>query len=657
MLLFDQLKKNDPPLRILSIAVLAGLFILLVGLWWVQIISNQRFSESERNQSYRTVRIPAARGKILDRNGEVLAENRPSYDIGLYFEELSPLLQDEWDAVKAKAREDLGRNPRGEEYTELIWTARFNVVTRIADQLAALMGVPVEVEKKAFKKHFDQLRALPMPLISNLETNLLARFFEAPELPPGIGLDVQPLRNYPHGTTAAHVLGHLQKDISSKPGEPASYNYRMPDYRGLIGLEATFDEELRGKAGMKSVLVNNIGYYQSENIWDSAEPGNNLVLTIDLPLQRVAEDAMNAITEDVRGAVVVMDALNGDLYALVSAPAYDPNSFVPFISGEEWQRLNDHESKQKPMMNRASQGMYHPGSVMKIVTALAAMKSGVLNENTLTNEFYNPGYYSFGNRQRPIKDLARPGYYDFRRAFIKSSNTYFIHYGFEAGFDAFRELGEAFQFGRSMELPTRQNTAGNFPTQRWLQRQRERGIPWSAGDSANLFIGQGYVDTTPLQVAAMIGAVANGGKVLQPRLVKRIEAQQAGYGEDSVIREFPPEVRGEVQLPAEYFQWTRAAMRADVEDPEGSGHNADVPGMGVSGKTGTAEVKQGGRQVDKIVWFASFAPYESPRYVVVVMVESGEFGGTTAAPVARKIYEEIQRRGGLVSTPRNVARR
>jgi len=343
MIVFDQLKKNDPPLRVLTLVVIAGLLILIGGLWWVQVIMFHTYTESGRNQSYRTVRIPAVRGKILDRNGLVLAENRPSYDINLYIEELRPQFADEFNRIRPrkkpseapafwkrwigiKSPETVPVSLKAAERAKINRLARFAVVSRVVNEVSQIIGAPIELDEKQFHKHYVGLRALPLTIYSNLQTNRLARFLESPSIPPSIDLETQPMRYYPNGRVAAHLLGYLGKDVSSQLGELSSFNYRLRDYKGKIGLEGVFDADLRGKAGVKNVLVNNMGYRQTESIWEPAEPGKDIMLTIDLPLQKAAEDALYE-RKNVRGAVVVLN-VNG-----VSRSDYrmDENLNVPAV--------------------------------------------------------------------------------------------------------------------------------------------------------------------------------------------------------------------------------------------------------------------------------------------------------------------------------------
>lgn len=621
MLIFDQLKKNDPQLRALSWLVLGAMGVLLVGLWYVQVFSHREFTENLRAQSFRTVRIPAIRGRILDRQGRPLAENRPSYNVCLFLDELRAQFKAEW----ARSRPS-GWLPRARRL-ELESQARYRVASNLAFRVGAILGQPVRLEYEAFCRHYAQQLALPLPVVTDLDTAQIARFQEHPGGLPGVDLDIQPVRYYPHRSTAAHVLGYLVRDDSSAVDEDAFFNYRLPDYRGRVGIEGAFDQDLRGKAGVKSVLVNSLGYRQAEDIWTPAEPGRNVVLTLDLGVQQAAESALRTLGSDTRGAVVVLDPHSGDLLALASAPAYDPNAFVPAITPQEYARLSD--PALRPQINRATQENYQPGSIFKIVTALACLESG-LNPNEV---IYNPGYIYVGRRF--INDLAPPGPYDFKRAFLKSSNTYFITNGLQAGIEAIIRIGQRLHLGERTGLPTGQEVPGNLPS---LRRVR---AGWSPGDTANICIGQGEVDVTPLQMALMAAAIANGGKVLWPRLVSRIEPADPHRGDTPV--QFPAgRIRDELGVQPRTLEVLREAMVADVEDREGTGRAAAVPGLRVCGKTGTAQVTDARRRVvDHTTWFVSYAPYEAPRWVVVVMVESGRSGGATCAPLAQLIYRAL----------------
>jgi penicillin-binding protein 2 len=660
MLIFDQLKENDAQLRCLTLGVLGGMGLLLAGLWWVQIVSARNYQEHLETQSYRTVRIPAIRGKILDRGGNVLAENQPSYNISLYLEELRDQFQKEYARLRpfrlttntpAFWRRWLGVGSMlvktqyvgmsKSQVAALTWEARYAVANGLVEDISRRLQQPVAFGFDQFTNHYARRLAIPCPVAKNISAAQLARFEEQILNPAAVDLEIQSYRYYPRQTTAAHVLGHLRYDDRSIEGEDAFFYYRLPDYSGVLGVEAGYEKELHGHAGVKSVLVNNLGYRQAENIWSPAESGRNVVLTIDLHVQEAAERALqNArVVGQPRGAAVVMDVRSGDILALASAPTFNPNSFIPRLTSEESQRLSD--PKLRPEFNRATQENYAPGSIFKTLVGLACLEAGLDEKATI----YNPGVIHVG---RPIHDLAPPGIYNFRLAIMHSSNTYFITNGMKAGIENILKLARRLHLGEKMGLPTRQETPGVLPGYKQIH------YGWSPGQTANICIGQGYLAVTPLQMAVMTCALANGGKVLWPRLVDRVESQDPAADEPPVV--FPKgRIRDDLGVKKRNLEILQHAMLDEVEDA-GTGWRAVVPDLRICGKTGTAQIMNSQNQVtDLTTWFISFAPFEQPRYAVVVMVESGVSGGVTCAPIAAKIYEAILE-SEQGKTPRTVAK-
>lgn len=660
MLIFDQLKKNDPQLRILAVLVLCGLGVLVAGLWWVQIVSARDYQAHLEMQSFRTVRIPAVRGKILDRNGVVLAENRPTYNVNLYLDELrkpfeEACLEDISRArsiLKQQAEEkqrQLGRKLHKDERKQFVLSlrdktlirqrARYEIASNVVLEISRRLGQPIVLNQTNFQKHYDQSLALPLVIATNLTPSQIAVFAEQCTAQVGVDLSVQSTRFYPFGTTAGHLLGYLQQDDSSAEGEDAYFSYRLPDYRGLIGIEAGYDKDLRGKAGVKSVVVNNLGYRQTENIWEPAQPGQNVVLTIDRELQHRAETALQVYGPATRGACVVMDVQTGDVLVMASSPTINPNDSIQGFPPGEIERRRD--PKLRPEINRATQDNYAPGSIFKTITGLACLEAGLDPNATM----YNPGYYQFSNRKsKPVKDLAAPGQYDFKKALMKSSNTYFIENGLKAGIEAIVRLGQRLHLGERIGLPTRQEAAGIFPNSRTISSD------WHDGDTANICIGQGRMAVTPLQMAVMVSAIANGGKVLWPRLVDRIETMDPASTAPPLVFE-RGRVRDNLGVHPHSLQIVREAMLADVEEG-GTGSKAFIEGLDMGGKTGTAQVMDThNHPIADTVWFASFAPYEKPRWAVIVMIETdvnAGSGGTTCAPIAKKVYQALldRERGG-----------
>lgn len=640
MLIVDQLKRGDAKLRWLAVGVLVGMFVLATGLWFLQVVNYKKYEQSLVTQSYRTIRMPAVRGRILDRNGDILAESRPSYNVNLYLEELRPHFQDQYYILKSNAvwriTEENKRVPKDQrkKYTlnlrlQLEAQARYMVVRELMNRVSKILQVPLELSEKDFRKHYEEKRSYPLALLENLSPSQVASFAESASTLPGVELQVQSLRSYPHGSMAAHLLGYMGKTESAPGGEEEiEFDYRLPDFKGTVGIEGAFDEQLRGVAGAKSLLVNNMLYRQAENIWLPPKPGDDVILTIDARIQQAAEDALKRQGLGTRAAVVVLDVRNGDILAMASAPTFDPNSFVPRITHAEYARINDPETK--PMLNRASFAIYQPGSAFKIVVALAALEAGKLNPH---EQFYSKGLYNLGPKKWEC--TAGAGNFDFHRAFIKSCNCYFIDHGLDVGVDNILRMGNQFCLGEKTGLPTRQDVAGYFPAVG--TRRRNMGGPWTAGDTANLSIGQGDIAVTPLQMAVATAAVANGGKVFWPRVVDRLEAEENGFRK--VTESFEQgRVRNEVKLSPRNLKIVQEAMRDDVADPEGTGKGAAIAGWQICGKTGTAD----GRTM-RTTWFVSYAPFDSPRYAVVAMVESGASGGRTCAPMTKWVYEALQK--------------
>jgi penicillin-binding protein 2 len=677
MLVFDQLKKNDPQLRVVAAAVLCGLLVLLAGLWWVQVVSARDYQANLETQSYRTVRVPAVRGKILDRDGTVLAENQPTYNLSLYLEGLRRPFDKAYFEGVTRAQADLRRQAADlekqlhrkltkEEKRRFVLGLKAknlirqqarcevasNAVAQISERLQ--LAQPLPFNPTNFERHYETRLALPYPILTNLNATQIARLEEQSTTSMGVDLEVQSTRTYPLGTTAAHLLGYVKPNSDSKEGEDAFFSYRLPDFCGAVGIEAGYDKELRGTAGAKSVLVDNVGYHRTENIWSQAEPGKNVVLTIDARLQAAAEHALQAESgAATRGAAVVMDVNTGDVLAMVSSPTMNPNHAIQGYPPGERERLDD--PKLRPQINRATQGMYAPGSIFKTIIGLAMLEAGMdpKQEYVVAANPNDPahGVIYVGREKHPVKDTAPPGAFDLRRALKLSSNSYFIHAGIQIGIENIIRVGGRLHLSEKSDLNTWQDSRGAFPS---LEHVRNG---WYEGNTANLCIGQDPVLVTPLQMAVMTCALANGGKVLWPRLVDRIEPMDKTLGAQPEVFQ-SGRVRDELGVKPQSLAILREAMLADVEDSDGTGRAAATPGIRVCGKTGTAQLKnEHGTTVGHTTWFVSFAPYDKPRYAVVVMVERdkdvGAAGGANCAPVAGKIYaallqrEQMKRAGTL----------
>jgi len=655
MQIIDPWIPTNRRLRIISAMILCGLLALLAGLWWLQVVQRHEYQFSLESQSYRTMRIPAPRGRIYDRNGELLADTRPSYNLHVYLEEIRPRFAETYDQLKPavlaslKAQEEAERRRlnrkltaaerrpfllRGERKANLERTARYTAISNLVADVSAVLGTSLEVNEDRFHRHYYSRRAMPLTLIAGMNETQLARFNEAGRRWPGVELEVQPLRSYPHDTLAAHVLGHLTRDSQSARGEPAEFDYRLPDYRGAIGVEAGYDRDLRGQAGAVSVLVNNFGYRHEDAVWETVRPGSDVRLTIDASVQHAAEEALRTNSTG-RGAIVVLDVRNGDLLALASAPTFNPNYFVEGFPLGQQDRLNNPELR--PLINRATQENYAPGSIFKPVIGLAALQKGLDPRARYRVQPHPtiPGKGAIYVGKRLIRDDAGPGDYDFTLALLESSNAYFITNGLWAGMESILSLAQRLHLGERTGLPTRQETSGIFPSAEQVR------MGWSPGETANICIGQGRMAVTPLQMAVMTAAIANNGQVLRPRLVAEVAPHQSDPGLHP-SRSAPADIRNTLGIEPRHLQVLRLAMLADVENAGGTGRHAAMRGLRLCGKTGTAQITDpANRVIGRTTWFISFAPYENPQVAMVIMMEGGTSGGGSCAPLAPAVYRAV----------------
>lgn len=480
MSLLDPAEHDNRAVNGLAVLVLAGLVVLLVGLWWIQVASRHTYQGQLEIQAVRTVRVPAARGRILDRTGVVLADTQPSFNLGLYLEELSREFRQEYGRIRPVEvvhRASLWTFGRGSaqvvtqavrlsrsQLEELQWTARLRVVSNAVRQLSEVLGNPIAFDAERFRRHYLSQLALPYPVLVNLKVEQAARVAEAPALPQGADIDVLPLRVYPFQATAGHLLGYLIRDDRSAEGEEADYSYRLPDYRGVVGIEAAYDSFLRGRAGVKSVWVNHLGYKQAEQIWSPAEPGLDVVLTLDWRIQLAAEQALLRVGANVRGAVVALDVNTGDVLALVSVPGLNPNHFVTGFPAGEYDRLRD--PLLRAQVNRATQEQYVPGSILKPLVALAALDRG-LNPSApymVQSDPARPDRGCIYVGRRKIRDTAPPGEYNLRRALLRSSNSYFVHHGLQPGVvERLAELGVRLGLGQKIGAAYAPGSSRRFP--------------------------------------------------------------------------------------------------------------------------------------------------------------------------------------------------
>lgn len=549
------------------------LFSVIAGrLAVLQLQQGQKFLKQAEGNRLRIIPYTAPRGVIKDRHGRVLANNRLSYSLALYPDKMT------------KAQ-----------------------VESVIERLGKLLSIDAaEVRKKVEKLGYHSPH--PIKVKHDLDPRTIARIAEHQGELPGVTIEPDTIRLYPHGKTAAHVIGYTGEVTDTELGRLAEKGYRQGDVLGKTGLERIHDEALRGVNGSQQVEVDARGRPVQMLRMVPAIPGKDLKLNIDLDLQAVAEAALDE--KKYTGAVVAMNPQTGEVLALASRPVFDPNIFSRKVKAEEWKQL---QNANYPFVNRAF-SVYPPGSIYKIPMALAALESGKVTPHRLFN---STGSMRVGNRI--FHDWHSPGFgiVDIVKSLQWSIDTVYYQLGVEMGGDVMSKYAHQFGLGEPTGIDLAGEASGLIPDPAW--KRRVYNDKWWPGDSANVSIGQGAVSVTPIQAAVMVSAIANGGKVVVPRVVNE----------------------GKPVPPRKVNNWNpknvalvRKALRLTVSS--GTGGAADVPGKEVSGKTGSAE---SGKRLTH-GWFACYAPESKPTIAVVVFCEAAGHGGSIAAPVARKVLDQ-----------------
>lgn len=571
-------------LKVLLIIFFVAMLFLAGVLSKEQVVRGESYRTSSEKQSIRRVRIPGERGRIYDRNKVCLADTRPDYCIALFVEEL-----------RAPGR----------------WKNTVLKVEEVLDKASRATGLPVQLTSDDIMLHIR--RRLPLPLIAwrGLKSRDIARFEEQDGW---LGADIyyEPVRVYPEGKLASHLLGYVGRADFSEKDEP--FHYYLSEMEGKEGIEQVFNSMLAGQAGGRLLTVDASGFKRNE-VKERTGRGQDVVLTIDTEIQRAVEDVLS----DVKGAAVVIDPRNGDVLAMASRPSFDPNLFAPAITSREWKRLITDPAK--PLVNRAISGTYPPGSIFKPVIALAALQTGAATPNTTYN---CPGHYYLGKLRFGCWLKTGHGPISMRKAIEQSCNVYFYNLGRACNYDDIYNLAHDMGFGKTHGVEVRGEAAGLLPNEKWKRRVLKEG--WREGDTCNISIGQGALLVTPLQMAMFTSAVANDGYMFRPRLV---------IGDSS---------RGDfiakLSIKDSGFQLIREGMHDVVHAERGTGKRARVDGIEIGGKTGTAQY--GPRGSGKVhTWMIAFVPYQYPRYALALVVEDGVSGGITCAPRVKTIVESL----------------
>ncbi|NIA08358.1 MAG: penicillin-binding protein 2 [Nitrospiraceae bacterium] len=589
-----------------------SMFILCARLCYLQVIMGKHFAEESKNNRMRSVRIQAPRGEILDRSGRLLAGVRPCFNVCIIREDVKNM-----EALLTKLYPLLG-------------DTEAEIRTRLHVGNTEPKYIPIIIK-----------RGVDWKTLSMIEARL--------SYLPGVSIEVTPAREYPHGSIAPHLLGYLG-EINEKELRKGQYRNRYPgDLIGKCGIEARFESDLAGEDGQLRLEVDARGRMVKVIDKEPATPGDNLYLSIDLDLQQASQEAIKGKS----GAVVAMDPRTGQILALVSSPGFDPDDFVKGISTRQWKALNNPVTR--PLLNRAFQCSYAPGSTFKIVTASAALEEGVVTKNTILN---CGSSYRLGRRVFRDWSWRGHGQTNMHKALVESCDTYFYQVGLKLGIKKIAKYAKAFGLGSKTGIDLPNENPGLIATPAWKYRRYHK--PWQKGETLITAIGQGFTLVTPLQMARLIASVANGGRLYRPIYIKKILDS-----EGHTVASFPSEVMGIVPISRSHLRTIRLGLLGAVEEKKGTGKRCRLANIHVAGKTGTAQVigQAKRRQNENTMpfkfrdhaWFVAYAPAERPELAVAVLVEHGGHGGSVAAPIARKVFKrwfQIQAPRPIIRSPK-----
>lgn len=550
--------------------------------------------ETRKNARTHLLTIPAPRGQITDRNGAPLAQMRVAQNLALNFP--TPLAFTDEQALDFIRR-------------------------HLATARSLLPGRAIQPDENQILKFYKLRGALPFPIAEDLQPAELDAL--RGRLPPGLRLFPAYVRHYPLGPAAGHILGYCGRIGGGVPDWPLQNNDPLwPDIEGREGIEQTFNTQLTGKPGQLNLVLDGAGVKIRERVSIPPAPGDNVILSLDATLQTYCEEALAKRAR--RGAIVFLDPATGDILAMASRPSLDPNAFTPFIPAARFQALQD--DPDVPLLPRAFRSAYPAGSTFKIFVGMAALDSGAIDPATTLD---CPPSLSIGNLVfRNWKD-EESGWLTFREAMEQSCNTWFYQAGLRAGAEAIIQWAFRCGLGRRTGIPLRAEAEGLIPTNDYFRQTRGRNI--LDGDVCNLSIGQGDILVSPLQMAQAMVPIANGGALLQTRLVRQV---QSPSGEVRIA--YPVRVREYLGLRPEHLDEIRQAMTAVVHGSAGTGGRAAPRGLRVAGKTGTAQWGPKTRE-RTAAWFAGYAPADNPRYAFAALYEAGHteeaHGGTHAAPL------------------------
>ncbi len=604
-----------------SIVVVVAFLLLVSRLVYLQVVRHQDLSEQAENNRTSIVPLVPNRGLILDRNGIVLASNYSAYTLEIMPARLAGSLD--------KTIEDLSQ------------------VIEIQPR-----------DKRRFKKLLEESKGFEsLPIRTRLTDEEVARFAAQSYRFPGVDVKARLFRSYPWGELASHVIGYIgrvnqaEKEAMEEWTDEQQANYRGTEYIGKLGVEQSYEAQLHGVTGVEQVETSAGGRAVRKLASRAATPGNTVVMSIDIKLQKLIEDLYG----DRRGALVALDPRNGEVLAFVSKPTFDPNLFVEGIDSENWQALN--ESIDKPLLNRALRGTYPPGSTYKPFMALAALETG---KRTPQQSIADPGFFMFGGHRFRDDKEGGHGTVDMYRSIVQSCDTYYYVLANDMGVDMIHDQMARLGFGELTGIDILGESRGLLPSTHWKRSayRRPEQQKWYAGETISLGIGQGYNHFTVLQIAHALGALASNGVKTRPHLVREVVDIVTHQAHPTV-----PETLGRIEAKPENIAIVRKALvGVNIEGTSARAFSGAPYTSG--GKTGTAQVvqiKQGEKyhasQVDERhrdhALYMAYAPAEDPKIVLAMVVENGGFGAQAAAPIARRAFDYWLM--GLYPSPEDLA--
>jgi len=591
-------------LSIAAIAVLIAFGLLAARFFYLQVMQHGVYQAKAEDNRISIVPVLPNRGLLIDRNGLVLARNYSGYTLEIFPRKMADM-------------------------------------ERTIDELAELIEIQPR-DRVRFRKLLAETRnAESLPVRTRLSEEEAAKFAANRYRFEGVEIKARLFRQYPYGEVASHVIGYMGRvdpaDQARLEEEGLDANYRGTDFIGKSGVEASYEQELHGTTGFEQVEIDAAGRGIRTLSRTPSQPGNNVTLTLDMRLQQVAESAFG----ERRGALVAIEPASGDVLALVSKPGFDPNQFVDGIDPLYWGELNN--SPDRPLNNRAIAGLYPPGSTFKPYMALAALELG---KRTPRSTIHDPGYFEFGGRRFRDSKAGGHGSVDLYKSIVMSSDTYYYMMANDLGIDAIAGFMKRFGFGARSGIDLAGEAAGVLPSPEWkLKRfKRPEQQKWYAGETISIGIGQGYNAYTPIQLAVAMATLASGGAMYKPRLLAQVDNPRTAER-----RTLEPEMVHRVTLRPEHIEFVKRAMVGVNKEGTGARAFAGAPYTS-GGKTGTAQVigiKQNEKYDESKVaerlrdhsLFIAFAPLDSPRIALAVIVENGGFGARTAAPIARTVLD------------------